>query len=64
MPGINFGLINLILIHVIKLWRQYRDANPDQPNLTDAEVIALLKADAQAIVDKGEKWLADHPPTA
>lgn len=55
------ALINLALPALIALYKELRAANPDQPSLTDAQVIDLLQSDSQSVVDKAAAWLAAHP---
>jgi hypothetical protein len=38
----------------------FRKNNPDVPLPTDAEVIAALKARAQAALNEDRQWLRDH----
>ena len=63
MVPMNIALLNVVLPYVIALYKEIRDANPSDPMLTDAAIIAMLgKSSAQVVAD-GQAWLAAHPPT-
>lgn len=54
-------ILNTALPAAIALYREYRAASPDQPALTDGQIIELLRIDAQDVVDQAKLWLAAHP---
>lgn len=62
------ALLNIILPHVIQLWRQAKEADPNAATYTDEQVIELLRGESQTVVDRGNAWLAElasrpTPPT-
>jgi hypothetical protein len=61
MPKI-LEILNTVLPPLIQIYKEYREANPDQPALTDDQIIELLRGDSQEIVNKANAWLAAHPP--
>jgi hypothetical protein len=63
MPNMTetIKLLNVILPHVIALWKRVREEAPDAPTLTDQQVIELLRQDSQNVVTTAEEWLAEHP---
>lgn len=61
--GAILATLNVVLPQIIAFYKSLRDANPDQPALTDAQVIELLHTDSAAIEAKARGWLATHPPT-
>ena len=42
---------------IIGAYKQLRQRNPD---VTDEQIFALLQADAERIIDRGEVWLSEH----
>lgn len=57
-------LLNTLLPHVISLYRIWREHNPNDASLTDAQIIDLLRGDAQTVVDRAKTWLDAHPKAA
>ena len=55
-------LLNIVVPSLIAFYKELRDANPNQPALTDEEIIGLLRLNSQDVVDKARAWLAAHPP--
>lgn len=55
------GLLNTALPALIALYKEVRGANPDQPALTDDQIIDLLRTESQVVVDKARAWLDSHP---
>lgn len=60
MAGI-LALLNSVLPGLIALYKSVRNEVPGDPSLTDAQIIALLKMDSDAIVAQADEWLAQHP---
>lgn len=54
-------LLNSALPVLIALYKQLRDANPNDPAMTDDFIVELLRTDSQRVVDKANEWLAAHP---
>lgn len=55
------ALLNLLLPAVIGLYKELRNSNPDQPSLTDEQIVDLLHSDSTEVVNKAKTWLASHP---
>lgn len=59
--GAILALLNSTLPGLIALYKLIRAEVPGDPSLTDAQIIALLKLDSDAIVAQADEWLAQHP---
>lgn len=60
----DFTLINLFLPIAIDLYKKlWRDANPNQPELTDEQALDGLLSRSAGMIDKYTAWLAAHPKT-
>lgn len=55
------ALLNVLLPPLLAQYKRLRDANPNQPSLTDEQVIELLGLDADRIARQADEWLASHP---
>ena len=59
--GALLAILNAGLPHIIAVWKALKEQNPNDPALTDDQVIELLSLDAKDIVAKADDWLAQHP---
>lgn len=59
MTGI-LALLNSVLPGLIALYKKIRDEYPNDPSLTDDQMIELLKMDSDAIVAQANEWFAQH----
>lgn len=55
------ALLNTLLPSLIALYIELRDANPDQPALTNAALLDLLETESRSVVSKAQAWLLEHP---
>jgi hypothetical protein len=55
------ALLNALLPSLIALYKELRDANPDQPALTDAAIFDLLHTESAAVATRAQQWLLAHP---
>lgn len=56
------SIVDLVITTLPKVLDAYSKLKTEQPQLTDAQVIELLRADASRIASDAEAWLAAHPP--
>lgn len=54
-------LLQIAFPAILAIYKHYREANPNDPTLTDEQIIELLRMDSQEIADKAKTWLAAHP---
>ncbi len=55
------ALLNVLLPPLLAKYKELRDRTPDQPALTDDQIIELLGLRADRIAAQAEEWLAEHP---
>lgn len=60
-PTLFMQILNTSLPLAIAAYKMFRDANPDQPALTDAEIADLAITKHEDVAARGRAYLADHP---
>jgi hypothetical protein len=55
------ALLNTLLPSLIALYKELRDASPDQPALTNAAIVDLLETDSVDVAARAQLWLLAHP---